>query len=112
MLKSVYNFLLFYLMKFSPRHPNISRALANWERKSQYLLREIVKYKTYVEILTRALTLREELVAKSKRENKSSSLPGSEIVPPEPWLDLSSSAPTSHGTAYTKDTRGEKDEMA
>ncbi|KAK4146658.1 uncharacterized protein C8A04DRAFT_25579 [Dichotomopilus funicola] len=34
---------------FSPRSGNAARAMANWERKSEYLLRESVKFRTYVE---------------------------------------------------------------
>lgn len=41
---------------FSPRHPNGSKAMANWERKSSYLLREIVKFRTYVESLQFAIS--------------------------------------------------------
>ncbi|KAK4032185.1 hypothetical protein C8A01DRAFT_41368, partial [Parachaetomium inaequale] len=36
---------------FAPRSGNAARAMANWERKSEYLLREIVKFRTYVECL-------------------------------------------------------------
>jgi Sec7 domain/Pleckstrin homology domain len=38
-------------LAFSMRHPNTNKAMANWEKKSSYLLREIVKFKTYVDIL-------------------------------------------------------------
>ncbi|KAL8966293.1 MAG: hypothetical protein Q9183_003434, partial [Haloplaca sp. 2 TL-2023] len=34
------------LLAFSTRHPNSAKAMANWERKSSYLLREIVKFRT------------------------------------------------------------------
>ncbi|KAK4099849.1 hypothetical protein N658DRAFT_559978 [Parathielavia hyrcaniae] len=39
---------------FSPRGGNAARAMANWERKSEYLLREIVKFRTYVDSLRQA----------------------------------------------------------
>ncbi len=42
------------LLAFSPRHPNNNKAMANWEMKSSYLLREIVKFKTYVDSLMMA----------------------------------------------------------
>ncbi|ERF77138.1 hypothetical protein EPUS_07679 [Endocarpon pusillum Z07020] len=42
------------LLAFSPRHPNNNKAMANWEKKSSYLLREIVKFKTYVDSLVLA----------------------------------------------------------
>jgi hypothetical protein len=40
--------------QFSPRHPNAAKAMANWERKSAYLLKEIVKFRTYIEALNQA----------------------------------------------------------
>lgn len=43
--------LLLTRVQFSPRHPNHTKAMANWERKSSYLLREIVKFKTYIDSL-------------------------------------------------------------
>ena len=42
------------LLALSPRHPNSAKAMANWERKSSYLLREIVKFGTYIDCLTQA----------------------------------------------------------
>ncbi|PSR80495.1 hypothetical protein BD289DRAFT_455301 [Coniella lustricola] len=39
------------LLAFTPRGHNAQRAMANWERKSAYLLREIVKFRTYVDVL-------------------------------------------------------------
>ncbi|KAL9127195.1 MAG: hypothetical protein Q9217_003882 [Psora testacea] len=42
------------LLAFSPRHPNSSRAMTNWERKSSYLLHELVKFKTYIDSLREA----------------------------------------------------------
>ncbi|GAA5964713.1 hypothetical protein JCM3765_004365 [Sporobolomyces pararoseus] len=43
---------------YSPRSSNYLKALANWERKSQHLLSEIVKWSTYIEALTSAVKLR------------------------------------------------------
>lgn len=56
-------------LAFSPRHPNGQKALANWERKSAYLLREIVKFKTYVGSLTEAQAMKERIYR--EREGKS-----------------------------------------
>lgn len=42
------------LLAFTPRGQNASKAMANWERKSSYLLREIVKFRTYVDCLQQA----------------------------------------------------------
>lgn len=39
------------LLAFTPRGNNAQRAMANWERRSAYLLREIVKFRTYVDVL-------------------------------------------------------------
>lgn len=41
-------------LAFSTRHANTTKAMANWEKKSSYFLREIVKFKTYVDSLTLA----------------------------------------------------------
>jgi hypothetical protein len=49
------------LIAFSPRHPNAARAMANWERKSSYLLREIVKFRTYIDSLNAAQTLKDKI---------------------------------------------------
>ena len=38
-------------LAFSPRSVNANKAMANWERKSSYLLREIVKFRTYLDVL-------------------------------------------------------------
>ncbi|EGC42879.1 conserved hypothetical protein [Histoplasma capsulatum var. duboisii H88] len=56
-------------LAFTPRHPNANKALANWERKSSYLLREIVKFRTYIDCLTTAQTLREKIRAVSAGTN-------------------------------------------
>ncbi|KAF3763221.1 hypothetical protein M406DRAFT_64339 [Cryphonectria parasitica EP155] len=49
------------LLAFTPRGSNAQKAMANWERKSSYLLREIVKFRTYVDILQLADTRRTEI---------------------------------------------------
>lgn len=51
------------LIAFSPRHPNAAKAMANWERKSSYLLREIVKFRTYIDSLTAAQISKERIYA-------------------------------------------------
>lgn len=38
--------------------------MSNWQRKSEYLLREIVKFRTYIESLTTAATAKEEVLAR------------------------------------------------
>lgn len=47
--------------------------MSNWERKSSYLLREIVKFRTYIDCLNAAQAQKEKLYA-------------SRTAPPEPEL--------------------------
>ncbi|KAK0384466.1 hypothetical protein NLU13_8552 [Sarocladium strictum] len=49
------------LLAFTPRGSNANKAMSNWERKSAYLLREIVKYRTYVDCLQQATVRRQEV---------------------------------------------------
>ncbi|MBE3044233.1 hypothetical protein IMZ48_17015, partial [Candidatus Bathyarchaeota archaeon] len=41
-------------LAFTPRGSNAAKAMANWERRSAYLLREIVKFRTYTDCLAQA----------------------------------------------------------
>jgi hypothetical protein len=52
-------------LAFSPRHPNSAKAMANWERKSSYLLREIVKFRTYIDSLRNAINQKDNIHASS-----------------------------------------------
>lgn len=52
--------------QYSSRSANHAKALANWERKSQHLLSEIVKWSTYIEALTSAVRLRS--IQRGKKE--------------------------------------------
>ena len=56
------------LLAFSPRHPNAARAMTNWEKKSAHLLREIVKFRTYIDSL-RATNLQKEKIYAMRRED-------------------------------------------
>ncbi|KAJ6784553.1 hypothetical protein PWT90_07757 [Aphanocladium album] len=49
------------LLAFTPRGQNAAKAMANWERKSSYLLREIVKFRTYVDCLNQAENRKREV---------------------------------------------------
>lgn len=49
------------LLAFTPRGNNAAKAMQNWERKSSYLLREIVKFRTYVDVLLQANKRKEEI---------------------------------------------------
>ena len=42
--------------------------MTNWERKSSYLLREIVKFRTYIDCLQAAQALREEIGRDRERD--------------------------------------------
>ncbi|TFY55545.1 hypothetical protein EVJ58_g8172, partial [Rhodofomes roseus] len=43
---------------YQPRSANAAKSLSNWEKKSQYLLTEIVKYESYIDSLQAAMNLR------------------------------------------------------
>ena len=65
------------LLAFTTRHPNHSKAMGNWERKSSYLLREIVKFSTYLDSLAAATREKERVGAeRAVREERG----GEEIV--------------------------------
>ena len=64
-------------MQFSPRHPNATKAMANWEKKSAYLLREIVKFKTYVDSLKAAQQQKE--VINQEREMRAAEKAAREV---------------------------------
>jgi Pleckstrin homology domain/Sec7 domain len=49
--------------QFTPRHPNAQKAMANWEKKSSYLLREIVKFRTYIDCLQAAEVGKQKIYA-------------------------------------------------
>lgn len=51
------------VLAFTPRHPNASKAMTNWERKSSYLLREIVKFRTYIDSLQNAIDAKNKISA-------------------------------------------------
>ncbi|KAK1753542.1 Cytohesin-4 [Echria macrotheca] len=58
------------LLAFTPRGGNAAKAMANWERKSEYLLREIVKFRTYVDCLAAAEGRRREVYAERERARR------------------------------------------
>ncbi|KAJ9631316.1 hypothetical protein H2204_008258 [Knufia peltigerae] len=53
---------------FSPKHPNSAKAMNNWERKSSYLLREIVKFRTYIDTLQNAQATKDRVYKMRKEE--------------------------------------------
>ncbi|KHN97148.1 Sec7 domain-containing protein [Metarhizium album ARSEF 1941] len=58
------------LLAFTPRGHNAGKAMANWERKSAYLLREIVKFRTYVDCLQQAEARKQEIQAERDLAHK------------------------------------------
>lgn len=58
------------LLAFSSKGSNYSRAMGNWEKKSSYLLREIVKFKNYIDALQSAHQARERIYRMRREEEK------------------------------------------
>ncbi|KAH0835206.1 Sec7 domain protein [Fonsecaea pedrosoi] len=58
------------LLAFTVKHPNATRAMNNWERKSSYLLREIVKFRTYIDTLQNAQMTKEKIYRMRKEEER------------------------------------------
>jgi hypothetical protein len=54
--------------------------MANWERKSQYLLREIVKFRTYIDTLTNAQVLKEKIYAEREARGEGQGETASELT--------------------------------
>lgn len=45
--------------------------MANWEKKSSYLLREIVKFRTYIDCLQAAETMKQRIYSEREMERAS-----------------------------------------
>ena len=58
------------LMAYSRGKENREKALGNWERKSSYLLREIVKFRTYCDSLAQAGGERDKVVREREERGK------------------------------------------
>ncbi|KAI1103688.1 hypothetical protein F4804DRAFT_217810 [Jackrogersella minutella] len=74
------------LLAFTPRGHNSIKAMANWERKSSYLLRETVKFRTYVDCLQHAKTKRSEVYF--ERDNARRAARGEDVSDAESANDL------------------------
>jgi len=59
------------LLAFTNKHPNSTKAMNNWEKKSSYLLREIVKFRTYIDCLQSAQSTKERIYKMRKEEDDS-----------------------------------------
>lgn len=57
------------LLAFTSKHPNSNKAMNNWEKKSSYLLREIVKFRTYIDTLQNAEATKQRIYALRKQED-------------------------------------------
>lgn len=73
-------------LQYSSRHPNFNKTMANWQRKSDYLLREIVKFRTYMDSLSAAQKAKEAFYAK-KAEGRQSPVNGDDDVNELPRID-------------------------
>ena len=62
-------------LAYSPKHVNSTKAMNNWEKKSSYLLREIVKFRTYIDTLQAAQVTKERIDGLRKQEEKERSKP-------------------------------------
>jgi hypothetical protein len=71
--------------------------MANWERKSQYLLREIVKFRTYIDTLTHAQTQKEKIYAErvADGESRPATKDGVAESSPSDEVDGASEVPTA-----------------
>ncbi|EXJ85818.1 hypothetical protein A1O1_06187 [Capronia coronata CBS 617.96] len=58
------------LLAFSAKHPNSTKAMHNWEKKSSYLLREIVKFRTYIDALQSAQATKERIYKMRREEDE------------------------------------------
>ena len=56
------------LVAFTAKHLNSTKAMNNWEKKSSYLLREIVKFRTYMDTLQNAQTTKERIYRTRKED--------------------------------------------
>ncbi|KAK2747315.1 hypothetical protein FQN57_002213 [Myotisia sp. PD_48] len=63
------------VIAFTPRHANYSKAMHNWERKSSYLLRELVKFSTYIDCLQAAQMHKERLNSSSANDERETATP-------------------------------------
>ncbi|CAG8478549.1 10067_t:CDS:10 [Ambispora gerdemannii] len=86
---------------YHPRSSNYTKAFANWEKKSQWLLYEIVKYTTYIESLENSVIIRARK-RKEREKTKNADLHNKEESAP------SSPLPTITTTITEEDQKIEK----
>ncbi|GAA97747.1 uncharacterized protein L969DRAFT_55427 [Mixia osmundae IAM 14324] len=85
---------------YSAKSANAGRAMYNWERKSQYLLSEIVKYTTYISCIEDALRLRNV-----RRDEKlhAELLKNADDLDEDTSFSMASKTPKSSNSATFKD---------
>ncbi|KAH9931131.1 uncharacterized protein BXZ73DRAFT_90208 [Epithele typhae] len=68
---------------YQPRSANAQKATTNWEKKSQYLLTEIVKYDSYIDSLQAAMALR--LKKRGEKALEKALRPDDASIPKAKW---------------------------
>jgi len=86
--------------QYSPRHANHHRSVANWQRKSDYLLREIVKFRTYMDSLAAAQTAKERFYAKRSTATGQQHVETASVVSKQPG---GASSPVDSGRAMREE---------
>lgn len=56
------------LVKFPTSSKSNAKVMTNWERKSNYLLAEIIKYQNYCDVLEKSMRRRQQLVAEQQQK--------------------------------------------
>ncbi|KAK0905684.1 hypothetical protein LTS16_025442 [Friedmanniomyces endolithicus] len=87
-------------LAYSPRHANHHRSVANWQRKSDYLLREIVKFRTYMDSLAAAQTAKERFYAKRSTATGQQHVETASVVSKQPG---GASSPVDSGRAMREE---------
>ncbi|KAL6720957.1 hypothetical protein ACLMJK_000057 [Lecanora helva] len=70
------------LLAYSPRHPNHTKAMTNWEQKSSYLFHEVIKFKTYIDSLEAASKEKDRIFAERANARPAEDTVARELQPP------------------------------
>jgi hypothetical protein len=81
------------VLKFLPKSHNYAKAFNNWERRSRYLLKEMVKYQIYIECLETSLHLQKGVLGDHKAD---------QLVPPTKVLTIETVETTMDDEADTQ----------
>lgn len=74
--------------------------MANWERKSAYLLREIVKFRTYIDSLTAAQGLKNKIYAEREANADQPDDVAAEASKPSPAKDHDGASEDLQATSW------------